>query len=154
MPKKYTREQFWKLYETLPQELRDALWSEETTEVIRSACERYGVSQYFHDVIDLAGAVLLGLGLPQQFQEELQELGIKKKEAEKIAHEVNRFVFYAIKPVLDQLHSQKEVVIPKKDEGRENNLATSPQVQDKKTETQEKPSSTQESLDPYRETLE
>ena len=40
MEEKYTKEQFWKLYETLPQELKDTLFAEETGDDIYNICKR------------------------------------------------------------------------------------------------------------------
>lgn len=103
----FPQEQFWKLYEKLPQELKDALWAEGTGDTIYEVCQRYEVTDSMQDVVRLVGQVLIGLLLPQDFQKELQALGIKKLAAEKVAHEINRFIFYPVKPALEQLHKME-----------------------------------------------
>ena len=40
MPKEYTREQLWKLYEKLPGELKEAIFSVGTADSIYDICER------------------------------------------------------------------------------------------------------------------
>lgn len=100
----YSKEQFWGLYEKLPQELKDAVFAQETTNAISGACERNQIQEYVGDIADLVGAVLIGLLLPQDFQKEIEKLGIPKKTSEKVAMEINRFVFYPVKPALEQLH--------------------------------------------------
>lgn len=103
----YTKEQFWKLYDKLPRELKDALGAEETSDDIHQVCESYGLSSSQGDITDLATQVLVGTLLPQDFQKELLGLGIKKTLAEKVAREINRFIFYPVKPALEQLHKME-----------------------------------------------
>ena len=94
MPKKYTPEQFWKLYEKLPQELKDALFAEETGDNIHDICERNGVLENLDQVVDYVGRVLVGLLPPDDLQETLErELEMDKERAKKIGQEINRFVF-------------------------------------------------------------
>jgi len=141
MLKKYTREQFWKLYKTLPQELKDALFSEETGDNIASVCERNEITNDARgDIVDLVGQVLVGVLPAEDFQSELEkELKIKKEIAKKAAQEINRFVFYPVKPALDQLH------------GMETNKSIKKPGEEKKTE--EKPTELKKD-DIYKEPLE
>ncbi|MBI2123695.1 MAG: hypothetical protein HYU04_00360 [Candidatus Wildermuthbacteria bacterium] len=117
----YTKEQFWKLYEKLPQELKDALWAEETGDAIYEVCQKYKTTKHLQDISWLAGQVLVGLVLPQEFSAEIQKLGIAKKSTEMIAREINRLVFYPVKPALEQLHRMEievtaKIVTPKPEE--------------------------------------
>lgn len=143
--KQLPKEQFWKLYEKLPQELKDALGAQETGDNIRKTCEGYGIVGNLGDVVDLTGEVLLGLVLPQDFQKELIGTGIKKAIAEKVAREINRFVFYPVKSSLEQLHKMEievsaKVVTPEP-------LAAQEEVPTEKLEENRRP-------DTYREPLE
>ncbi len=105
MPEKYTREQFWKLYEKLPQELKDALFAEETGENIHNTCERNKVEERLGEIVDYVGQVLVGVLPPEEFQETLEkELKLEKDIAKKVAQEINRFIFYPVKPVLEELY--------------------------------------------------
>jgi len=112
MPKKYTPEQFWKLYEKLPQELKDALFAEETGDNIHDICERNGVLENLDQVVDYVGRVLVGLLPPDDLQETLErELEIDKERAKKIGQEINRFIFYPVKAYLEELYKIEMVPI-------------------------------------------
>ena len=105
MAKKYTSEQFWKLYEKLPQELKDALFSEETGNNIYESCKRNGVEENLEEIVDYVGQVLVGVLPPEDFQETLErELKLRKEVAKKVAQEINRFIFYPVKPALEELY--------------------------------------------------
>jgi len=119
MPKKYTSEQFWKLYEKLPQELKDALFAEETGNNLYEICQKNGIEEDLDEIVDLVGQVLVGVLAPEDFQGALEkELKLKKESAKKVSREINRFIFYPVKPTLEQLykietaHSEKPTEKP------------------------------------------
>lgn len=102
-----TRDQFWKLYEQLPSELKEAIFAGETADHIGDICERNGVAQEkIPEVARYTGRVLLGVLLPDEFQGVLEkEVGIKKDIAQQVAREINRFVFFPVKASLEQIHT-------------------------------------------------
>ena len=104
MPEKYTKEQLWKLYKKLPQELREAVFSGETVDNIYDACEKNSienVSQLTHYVQD----VLLGILSTAEFEETIKkELKLTKQAAKKVAQQINRFVFYPVRTLLEELY--------------------------------------------------
>lgn len=105
MPKKYTKEEYWELYKKLPQELKDALFDEETGDNIYEICKRNEIEENLEAIVDCVGNVLLGLLPPEDFQKTLEkELSMEEAVAKKIAQEINRFVFYPVKPALEQLY--------------------------------------------------
>jgi hypothetical protein len=105
MPEKYTNEQFWKLYEKLPQELKDAIFAEETGNNIYEICKRNGVEEYLEEIVELVGQVLLGILPPDEFQEVLEkELKLEKEVAKRVSQEINRFIFYPVKSSLEELY--------------------------------------------------
>jgi len=105
MVRKYTSEQFWKLYEKLPQELKDALFAEETGNNIYDICKRYGILENLEEIVEYVGQVLVGVTPPDEFQEALEkELKLEKDIAKKTAQEINRFIFYPVKPLLEELY--------------------------------------------------
>ena len=105
MPKKYTREEFWKLYEKLPQELKDALFAEETGNNIYETCKRNGVENNLDQIVEYVGQVLDGVLPPDEFQATLEkEVKLKKDIAKKVAQEINRFIFYPVKSSLEELY--------------------------------------------------
>ncbi|MEK7071729.1 MAG: hypothetical protein AAB959_00365 [Patescibacteria group bacterium] len=114
MLKKYTSEQFWKLYEKLPQELKDALFADETGNNIYEVCQRNETEENLEDIVDLVGQVLAGVLAPDDFQETLiKELKLEKEVAKKTAQEINRFIFYPVRTDLEKLY-QTKVTAPEK----------------------------------------
>ncbi len=103
--KKYTSEQFWKLYENLPQELKDAFFAEETGDNIFEICKRNDATEEQGDITDYVSRVLVGILPPEDLQKELEkEVGLKKEVAKKVAQEINRYIFYPVKPALEELY--------------------------------------------------
>src|SRR3989338_8146600 len=94
----YTSEQFWKLYEKLPQELKNALSSEETGNYIYDICEKNNILEKLEKIVEYVGRVLTGLLPPEEFQTALEkDLNIKKDAAKEATHEINRFIFFPVK---------------------------------------------------------
>jgi hypothetical protein len=104
MPKEYSKEKFWKLYETLPQELKDALFSEETGNNIEDICKKNTAEENMGKIVDYVGKVLLGVLSPADFKEALEkDLGIDSEKARKIDQEIFRTIFYPVKSALEQI---------------------------------------------------
>jgi len=104
MLKEYTREQLQKLYKELPEELQDAIYSEKTADSIYDICERNDIEEK-SIVAKLVGRVFLGLIPPDEFQQILtKELKIGELVAKEVTREITRFIFYPVKPLLEQLH--------------------------------------------------
>lgn len=105
MAKKYTSEQFWKLYEKLPQELKDALFTEETGNAIYDTCKRNEILENLDQIVDYVGQVLIGVLPPEEFQGTLEkELNLEEGVAQKVSREINRFIFYPVKSSLEELY--------------------------------------------------
>lgn len=137
MAEEYTKEQLWKLYEKLPQELKEAVFSEKTAESIGRVCDKNGIKEKkISEVARYIGRVLLGILPPAELQEILEtELKLKKSVAKKVIQEINRFIFYPVKSSLEELYKieitpsapskvtpppgEKPKVPPKKDVYRE-----------------------------------
>jgi hypothetical protein len=105
MPKEYSREEFWKLYEKLPQELQEAIFSVENAKHIKEICKRNEIEAKTSEIAKYAGDVLLGIFPPEDFKEYLeQELGIET--AKRVSHEINRFIFFPVKQALAELYRE------------------------------------------------
>jgi hypothetical protein len=112
MLKNYTPEQFWKLYQKLPQDLKDVLFAEETGNNIYEVCKRNEAEENLGEIVDLVGQVLLGLLPPTEFQETLEkELKLERERAKKISQEIYRFIFYPVKSSLEELY-KIEIGVP------------------------------------------
>jgi hypothetical protein len=111
MPEKYTKEQLWKLYKDLPEELKEAVSSIENSEEIFKICQKNDIpADKISDVSKYVGHTLLGLLPPEEFSEKLEkDLGLKKESAKKAAQEISRFVFYPVKSALEDLYKTEFV---------------------------------------------
>jgi hypothetical protein len=118
MPKEYSKEQLWKLYEKISPELKEAIFSEETAESIWDICSRNGIEdERISEIARYTGRVLLGILPPVDFQEILEkELKLEKSVAKKAAQEISRFIFYPVKPLLEELY-KIEITPPAKPTG-------------------------------------
>ncbi len=100
----YTKEKLWKFYEKLPEELKDAIFSEETAESIWNTCDKNNVDEV-SEIAQYVGRVLLGVLAPEDFQEALEkEMKLKKEVAKKVSQEIHRFVFFPVKESLALLY--------------------------------------------------
>lgn len=147
-----TKEQFWKLYEKLPQELRDAVFSNETAEQIQDIGSRYGIGEEkISDVAVLVGDVLMGLSMPEYFEKKIKkDLKLTADAAKNISHEINRFIFYPVKESLSSLHKVETAL-------NGINIAAMPVKPAAKPEEEKTPSpsdSIELKPDTYRETIE
>lgn len=147
MPEKYTKEQFWKLYEKLPQELKDALFSEETGNYIYETCKKNGIEDKLGEVVESVGQVLLGVLPIENFQENLEkELKLKKEVAKKVFQEINRFIFFPLKESLTALYGTEIIPTAKPS-------TLPPEVPSEEAKPEEKPTPL-EKPDIYREPIE
>jgi len=144
MPKKYTPEQFWKLYEKLPQELKDALFAEETGNNIYEICERNGISENLDQIVEYVGQVLIGVLTLDEFRQTLEkELELDPEVAKKVYQEIFRFILYPVKANLEELYKIEMAPIA--------GVPAKPTV---KRVTEEKPEEKPKGVDRYREPIE
>jgi len=106
MPEEHLRDQLWKLYEKLPEELQETIFSVETADAIGDVCQKNKVSeQNVPEVAKYTGRVLMGLLPPNEFEGALvKEVKLKAETAKNVAREITRFIFFPIKEVLFQLY--------------------------------------------------
>ena len=105
MAEEMNPEQFWKLYKKLPQELKDALFAEETGVNISEICQRNNILENFSQIVDLVGEVLLGLLPPEEFPVVLgKTILLEEETVKRITHEINRFIFFPVKESLADLY--------------------------------------------------
>ncbi len=145
-------EDFKKLYQKLRLELEEAFSSSETGDNIWNICEKNEIDEVTK-VAKLVGNVLLGILPVEEFQETLEkELNLEKDIAKKVAQEINRFIFYPVKPALEQLYKMganpaEETIIK--------SVAEKPITEkQEETKTTEQKLETPATKDSYRETIE
>lgn len=136
----YPPEQLWPLYEKLPEDLKEAIFSEKTANTIYDVCNRHGLEEEkISEVAKHTGYVMLGLLPLPEFQETLKdELKLKNDLAQKIALEITRFIFFPLKESLEALY-KTEIEKPEMPTGKS-------VLEEKLTEKREK--------DIYREPIE
>lgn len=105
MYREYTQEEFWKLYKTLPQNLKDSLSAEETGNNVEKVCQRHNINDKFSDILNLVGQVLLGLLPIEDFKKILvRDVGLDMTKSKNVAREIIRFIFFPVKEDLLQLY--------------------------------------------------
>ena len=108
----YTKEQFWKLYEKLPEELQEAIFSVKTADSIYDICQKNEIDEV-SKVAKLVGQVLVGLLPPGELQQTLtKELDLKPETAKNVFREISRFIFYPIEEGLSNIYRIE--IIPSK----------------------------------------
>jgi len=109
MAKDYTPEEIDKILQNLPEELKEAVFSMETADAIWNVCIKQKIAdERMTKIAEYTGYVLMGLLSPQEFQEVLKrELKIETATAKKVTQEINRFIFYPVKPALEQLYKME-----------------------------------------------
>lgn len=112
MPKEYTKEEWWKLYERLPDELKGAIFSPESAEAVFKICERYEILEKHSEIAKYIGRVLLGVLPIEEFRQVLkEEIGLEEKISKEVLHDINRFIFFPVKEALAKLYEVYEIKV-------------------------------------------
>lgn len=106
MAEKYLKDQLWKIYEKLPEGLREAIFSPETADTIDNICKRNQIPEnQVSEIAKYTGRVLSGLLPPNEFEKALvSEVKLKNGTAKNVAREISRFVFFPVKEELSKLY--------------------------------------------------
>ncbi len=146
MPEEYLRDQLWKLYAKLPEELQEAIFSQETADNIDSVCTRNKVEEKkVPEVAKYTGRVLMGLLPPEEFEKTLmKEVKLKTEVAKNVAREINRFIFFPVKEVLSKIY-EIEIVPPARPPGI---------IREEEPEAPEEEEKPEKRTDVYREEIE
>jgi hypothetical protein len=106
MEKEYTKEELWKIFEKLPDELKESIFSEKTAESIFNICIRNGIEdERISKVAKYVGRVLMGLLPPNEFQETIErELNLEKEVAKSVRREVEMLIFYPVRTHLEEIY--------------------------------------------------
>ena len=109
MPK-LTSQQLKEKYQNLPQDLRDAIFSVDSANVIRQTGGKYNLMiDKIGELADETGMVMLGATHPKEFIPNLENrLGVSKATARKIAEEINSQIFAKVRESLKKVHGMGE----------------------------------------------
>ena len=105
------------LYEQLPKDLQDAIFSEEVADKLSDICSRNGIKDE-DDIWDIAkytGYVLIGILPPNELAETLKkELKLSDDLSKQVSWEISRFIFLPLENNLEALYKiEIEQIKPK-----------------------------------------
>ena len=104
----YSREQLQKIYLTLPQNLKEAIFSVENAEKIQQIAQRYQIPiQNIPKLASATGQVLLTVLVVEKLISSLEiELDIDRNTAQKIVQDIKQEIFSPVMPVLTKIQQE------------------------------------------------
>lgn len=100
MLQEYSKEELWKIYNALPPDLQDAVFSEDTAESISNICQICNVENVSL-AAKLVGRTLMGLLPPKDFIKTAKgELNLEEERAKQFEMNIQHYIF---NPVADDL---------------------------------------------------
>ncbi|HOS88163.1 MAG TPA: hypothetical protein PL093_00475 [Candidatus Pacearchaeota archaeon] len=105
----YTKEFFWNVYKTLPEELKEAIFDENNNQIIYNICSQLGLNEEQASLVaKYTGRVLMGLLPMKDFGVTLElELNIDEGLANKIYQAIDSTIFKKLRLPLSRLAKQK-----------------------------------------------
>jgi len=104
----YSSDHLWPLYEKLPKDLQEAIFSTKIANLIYNICIRNEIKERVSEVAKLTGYVLLGLLSPDEFEKTLkEELKLEDEIAERVNLEITRFIFFPLRETLEMIYKIK-----------------------------------------------
>lgn len=106
MKKDYLNEEKRTIYEKLPNELKEVLFSEKTAYFIDLICQKNRIEdEEIPEVADCIGQVLLGFLNPNELQETLEKkLKLDKEIVKNLTKDIQREILYPVKSELEKLY--------------------------------------------------
>ncbi len=107
---KFTPQQLKEKYQALPEDLKDAIFSVDSANIIQSVGKKYNLTiDKIGELADETGLVMLGLTHPKDFIPNLsQRLAVDRETARKIAEGVNAQIFAKVRESLKKVHGVGE----------------------------------------------
>src|SRR3989338_6130993 len=108
--KNFTEEQIAKMYDNLPEDLKDAIFGLEMNEIVeRIGREKQLNIEQIGDLANETGMVMLGVTHPNEFIGNLAErLEVDKEKARAIAQEINEQIFKKVRDSIRKIHNMRE----------------------------------------------
>ncbi len=105
--KQLTKEERFKIYQSLPQEAKDLFWSDEVIDIMDLLKSRYKIDSNDKQLPRITGLVILGAiplsKLPQTLS---SRTGVDQKKAEKLADDIKRHILFPIKDFLEEAYDE------------------------------------------------
>jgi hypothetical protein len=146
----YTKSQLDKMFAGLPDDVKEAMTSVDTVDVLKEIQEKY----HFHldQVADLSaevGMLMLGAIPPQSFISTVQKsLGVPKETAKEIAATINEKIFKKVRRSLMEIHQMTHEVSGESISIRKTDTLSDPDKNSNETKGEKKTAN-----DPYKETI-
>ena len=119
-----SKEELWKIYKTLPEDLKEVLFSIDTSEAIWNICRLCEINEVA-TVAKYVGKVLMGLLPPEELKAALKkDLKLDEERASKLNTYIQHYIF---NPVADDL---RELYHPEEKEIKEKEIEEKPKVKD------------------------
>lgn len=113
----YTKEELWKSYESLPENLKEAIFSEETAKNIFNICKRNEIADsLMSEISKYVGYVLLKKIDSKEFEEYLvSDVGVEEEKAKRIFVQFQNLIFRYL-PILgtENIEIKKEKIEERK----------------------------------------
>jgi len=124
----YTEEQLANFYKELPEELKNWVFSEDFEDAFyRILKDNNILDERYEQISILVRNVFLGFLVLEDFQKTLEkEIKLKQDLAKKITQEINRFVFFPVREVLNTMY-KIEVRDGPRNEIKEKEIEAKPQ---------------------------
>ena len=108
--KNFTEEQIAQMYDNLPEDLKEAVFSVDMSEVVEKIGRENQLNiEQIGDLANETGMVMLGVTHPNEFIGNLADrLEVDKEKARAIAGEINEQVFKKVRDSLRKIHNMRE----------------------------------------------
>ena len=103
-------EEFRKKEAKLPEELQDALSSDEFEDTYEEICTKYDILSYLYEHNEIVGNVFLGDLSPKDFKESIKDaLNLSEEDSITFTQEFNHEIFYPVKSGLRKIYNSNEI---------------------------------------------
>jgi len=103
-------EEFRKKEAKLPEELQDALSSDEFEDFYEEICTKYDILSYLYELNEIVGNVFLGDLSPKDFKESIKDaLNLSEEDSITFTQEFNHEIFYPVRSGLRKIYNSNEI---------------------------------------------
>lgn len=147
-----SEEFFWKTYEKLPDNIKEALFAEENFNIVSEICEANGLKEEEtkSQILKYVGKTLMGLLPIKEFPIILElDLDLDTEVARNISSDIDRRIFSHLRISLNKLY---ESAVAEKKEVSDNTKKEGGEIK-QEIKKEEKPKEPVNSKDPYKEPI-
>jgi hypothetical protein len=154
MEQEQSKEFFWKTYEKLPEDLKEAIFSETNNQAVNTICSRLNLTEDQASLVaKYTGRTLMGLLPLKELPITLElELNVEESVASQIIKELNYAVFKHLRVSLNKIYSDNYFDNIPLEETKEDAKIEKDGIIKNKPVEQKKPIK-YDGTDPYKETL-